>query len=172
MPPITTGITLVLTFYSFRTSQTDLDIFQLSHLPFLFPVHPLELPLPYFDSSCLSCKWSPNLVSWPQFHGLVGYWSPTNVCKRHFHWAQFPGHGHNTFHFSQPTLSCQIPMDGYSHIVKSPQDCILFVPVSHMNLQYGWWWWFTIAINRSNQASEIFLEEHYFKFKQRFGDNI
>jgi len=24
----------------------------------------------------------------------------------------------------------------------------------------------------SNQASEIFFEAHYFKFKQRFGDNI
>ena len=39
----------------FELLRQDLDIFQLSHLPFLSPVHPLELPHLQFDSSCLSC---------------------------------------------------------------------------------------------------------------------
>jgi len=39
----------------FELLRQNLDIFQLSHLPFLSSVHPLELPHLQFDGSCLSC---------------------------------------------------------------------------------------------------------------------
>lgn len=81
-----------------------------------------RLPLLQFGNFCVSCQWSRNLVSSPNFMIC----SNTDVPQRL-----------REVHFAQPLCPCQIPLDCPTHILVSLFVCFFFVPFSGINLQNG-----------------------------------